>query len=159
MPPESSAAEPPPGPTRSTGKARDARGPAERRRPYPRGDRRPDPGKQGLPLGKTRATPARPCPSVPVIEGVLLAEIPKVLLLLLSQGAEQLALAPAPAFAHGENVGFVYLREPGFHREVTLSNAGWPTRFTAEADCRKVDPLYAALVRQTSELSGPDSAP
>lgn len=69
----------------------------------------------GLPAGRTAAagvprpaaTPRLPEPALPaarpprpVVEGVLLAEVAEVLLLLLGHCAEQLAPAAAPAFAH-----------------------------------------------------------
>ena len=63
----------------------------------------PTPGHAGSLWETGLAARVPPRPSTPVIEGVLLAEIPKMLLLLFSQGAEQLALAPVPTFAHGEH--------------------------------------------------------
>lgn len=56
--------------------------------------------------GSTRPEPALPEARAPrpVVEGVLLAEVAEVLLLLLGHGAEHLAAAPVPAFAHSGNV-------------------------------------------------------
>lgn len=56
--------------------------------------------------GSTRPEPALPAARAPrpVVEGVLLAEVAEVLLLLLGHGAEHLAAAPVPAFAHSGNV-------------------------------------------------------
>lgn len=63
----------------------------------------------------------QPCPSIPVMEGMLLAEIPKMLLLLFSQGVEQLAPAPAPAFAHSENSSLSAFKRQVSQQEVILS--------------------------------------
>lgn len=121
-------------------------------------------GSAGSHREKTPAAlaPATPLPSILVIEGMLLAEIPKMLLLLFSQAVEQLALAPAPAFAHSENVKFAHLQEPRLPTRSCLVNPlTWARRrrFTTEAGCHKADRLYVALVRQALELPGPDSAP
>ena len=78
---------------------------------------------------------------------MLLAEIPKMLLLLFSQGVEQLALAPAPAFAHSKNVKVAHLQEPRFPPVSCLNSLtrGRPRRFTAEPGCHKAEPFYVAL--------------
>lgn len=83
----------------------------------------PIPRETGGPnSGKTTGT-AGPSPSILVIEGMLLAEIPKMLLLLLSQGGEQLALAPAPAFAHSKNVNAAHLQKTRFPPGSCLVNS------------------------------------
>lgn len=75
-------------------------------------------GNVGSHWEKTRRLWPQSCPSIPVIEGMLLAEIPKMLLLLFSQGAEQLALAPAPAFAHSERSSLSDFKCRVSHQEV-----------------------------------------
>lgn len=55
------------------------------------------------------------------MEGMFLAEIPKMLLLLLSQGVEQLAPALAPAFAHSENSSLSAFKSQVFQEEAVLS--------------------------------------
>lgn len=54
---------------------------------------------------------------------MLLAEIPKMLLLFFSQGVEQLAPAPAPApaFAHSENSSLSAFKRQVSQQEVILS--------------------------------------
>lgn len=63
----------------------------------------------------------QPCPSIPVMERMLLAEIPKMLLLLFSQSVDQLAPVPAPAFAHSENSSLSAFKSQIFQQEVVLS--------------------------------------
>lgn len=83
---------------------REAGGPARGAAPHPTPRPRKDAG-----------------PSVPVIEGMLLAEIPKVLLLLLGQRAEQLALAAAAAFPHREKASSSALQSRASHRQAVPS--------------------------------------
>lgn len=67
--------------------------------------RLPAPARTGLPAAR------------PVIEGVLLAKVAEVLLLLLGHRAKQLAAPAVPAFAHSGNVKLAAdstpLRPPG----------------------------------------------
>lgn len=60
-----------------------------------------------------RSEPALPA-ARPVIEGMLLAKVAEVLLLLLGHRAEQLAAPAVPAFAHSGNVKLAADNTPGF---------------------------------------------
>lgn len=127
----------------------------EQPRPDPQGDRRPQPGKS-----HGHRWP-RQCPSILVIEWMLLAKIPKMLLLLLGQGGEQLALAPAPAFAHSKTrQSLPPPRDtyPTTKLSNQLTHAGRPQRFATEPGCHKAEPFYVVPVRQALELPGLDSA-
>lgn len=110
---------------------------------------------------KTPAALAPAAPLPPVVEGMLLAEIAEMLLLLLSQSVDQLALAPAPAFAHGDHkfAPFQGARFSPGSNLATRPTRARRQRFTAEAACHKAGPLYVALVRQALKLPGFHSAP
>lgn len=81
---------------------------------------------------------------------MLLAEIPKVLLLLFSQGVEQLALGPAPPFTHSEKSRLSAFKSRVVRQKPSLlpSSVESLTPLKAEAGCRKAEPFYVALVRQ-----------
>lgn len=118
-------------------------------------------GAAGVP--RPAATPRLPEPALPaarpprpVVEGVLLAEVAEVLLLLLGHCAEQLAPAAAPAFAHSRNVKLATVKTTRFP---VGSCRTWAPRLYGGGGCRKAEVLYVLWVRQAFHPPGGDAAP
>lgn len=114
---------------------------------------RNDPAPPGT--GPSRPEPALPA-ARPVIEGVLLAKVAEVLLLLLGHRAEQLAAAAVPAFTHSGNKRQARRQQHTGAPTGKLSHVG---AVNGGGECRKEELFYVRPSTTGVKTSGARSCP